>query len=93
MISFSFNIDYINDTEFKSFWNSDWSTPFKHKFIELQIHTSIGLIGCNFNFTRQCDHAGLDIELTLFRRSLAFNFYDNRHWNYEMHCFDNGIEG
>ncbi len=80
MINFSFQIDYTSDTEFKNFWDRSWSTPLEHKFIELEIHSSTGLVGFNFDLTTQCDHAGLDIQLTMFGRTLHFSFYDSRHW-------------
>ena len=80
MINFSFQIDYTSNTEFKNLWNRSWSTPHEYKFIELEIHTSTGLVGVNFDLTRQCDHAGLDMQLTVFGRTLHFSFYDSRHW-------------
>ena len=90
MIGFNFNIDYTsNETNFYNFWNNTWATPFVHKFIELEFYTSPGLVGVNFNFTTRRDHAGLDIKLTLFGRTIHFNFYDSRHWNDEENCYSN----
>jgi hypothetical protein len=87
MIGFSFNIDYTNDVEFKNFWHRSWSTPLTHKFIELEIHTSNSIVGFDFDFTTQCDHAGLDIQITVFGRTVHFNVYDDRHWNYKENCY------
>jgi hypothetical protein len=92
MINFSFQIDYTSDTEFKNFWNRSWSTPLEHKFVELEIHTSTGLVGFNFDFTTKCDHAGLDIQLTVFGRTVHFSLYDHRHWNYKENCYSDGVE-
>ena len=92
MINFNFNIDYTSDTKFSNFWNRSWSTPFEHKFIELEIYTSTSLVGFAFNLTTKCDHAGLNIELALFGRTIHFNFYDCRHWNYKKNCYSFGEE-
>ena len=83
MIDFSLNISHPFETEFKNFWCKAWATPIKNKFIELEVHTTQSLIGFNFLWTTRRDHAGIDIQLSLFGICVHFNFYDNRHWNYE----------
>lgn len=83
MISFNFGISHPFTVEFKNFWSKWWKTPFKHKYIELEIHTTEDLVGCNFLWTTKRDHAGLDIQLSLFGICIHFNFYDHRHWNHE----------
>jgi hypothetical protein len=82
MIDFSFNISHPFETEFKNFWSRAWSTPIKNKFIELEFHTTEALIGVNFLWSTRRDHAGIDIQVSLFGFCAHFNFYDNRHWNY-----------
>lgn len=84
MIDLSFNVSHPFDIEFKNFWSKFWATPFKHKFIELEVHTTETLIGFNFLWTIRRDHAGLDLQLSLFGLCIHFNFYDVRHWNYEQ---------
>lgn len=81
MIDISFNISHPFEVEFKNFWCKSCSTPFKHKYVELELHTIETLIGFNFLWTTRRDHAGIDIQLSLFGICLHFNFYDNRHWN------------
>ena len=83
MIEFSLNISHPFDIKFKNFWNKSWDTPIKNKFIELEIHTTDDLVGCNVLWTTERDHAGLDIQLSLFGICLHFNFYDSRHWDHE----------
>lgn len=83
MISFGFDISPLA-SEFRNFWNRSWGTPFEHKFVELEVHTTDCLIGFNFLWNVHCDHAGLDIQLSLLGLCVHFNFYDNRHWNYEL---------
>lgn len=80
MIELSFNFSPLT-REFKNFWNKSYDTPFKHKFVELDVHTTESLIGFNFLWTRFRDHAGVDIQLSLFGVCAHFNFYDIRHWN------------
>jgi hypothetical protein len=82
MIDLRFNISQPFEIKFKNFWCKSWSTPFKHKFIELEVCTTDALIGFNFSLTTRRDHAGLDIELSLFGVCVHFDFYDNRHWDY-----------
>lgn len=86
MIGFSFDFSPLT-CEFKNFWCKSWGTPFKHKFVELEVHTTEAVIGFNFLWSKHCDHAGVDIQLSLFGLCIHFNFYDNRHWNYEAGCY------
>ena len=89
MINFSFGISHPFDIEFKNFWCRTWETPFEHKSVELEVYTTEDLIGCNFLWTRQRDHAGLDLQLSLLGICIHFNFYDNRHWNYDFKTWEN----
>jgi len=82
MIEFSFAFSPLTQ-EFKNLWSWYCATPFKHKFVELELHTTESLVGFNFLWTTRSDHAGLDLQLSLFGICLHFNFYDNRHWNHE----------
>jgi hypothetical protein len=82
MISFGFNFAPLN-VEFKNYWCRSWTTPFKNKSIELELHTTESLIGFDFLWTTRRDHAGVDIQLSTLGLCVHFNFYDNRHWNYE----------
>lgn len=69
---------------FKSFSTWHGSTPFKHKYWELQYLKSDNLLRFEFGFTIREDHAGLNLELGLFGYEIHFNIYDHRHWNYEQ---------
>ena len=82
MIEFSFGFSPLT-VEFKNFWSRAWPTTLENKFIELELHTTESLIGCNFLWTTRRDHAGVDIQLSLLGLCVHFNFYDNRHWDYE----------
>ncbi len=61
-----------------------WSgaTPFKNKFWEFQILATNDLICFECSCTIRQDHAGLRIEFGLLGYNIAFNLYDNRHWDY-----------
>lgn len=79
-----FSIDFSPLTcKFKNFWSRAWPTPFEHKFVELEVHTTESLIGFNFLWTTRRDHAGLNLQLSLFGLCVHLNLYDNRHWDYE----------
>jgi hypothetical protein len=83
MISFNFNLHNPWSNEFENLGCKSYATPFKHKFIELEVYKVSTLLSFTFNWTVRCDHAGLDIELGVFGYCVHFNFYDNRHWNRE----------
>lgn len=82
MIEFSFDFSLLT-REFKNFWSRAWSTPFRNKFVELELITTESIIGFRFLWTTGQDHAGVDIRLALVGLCVHFNFYDNRHWDYE----------
>ena len=82
MIEFGFDFSPLA-REFKNYWSRAWGTPFEHKFVELELHATESLVGCNFLWTTKRDHAGLDLQLSLLGFCVHFNFYDNRHWNHE----------
>ena len=67
-------------------WNG--STPFKHKYWEVQIMKCAELFRFEFDWTVQQDHAGVSLELALLGYEIAFNFYDSRHWNIEYNCWE-----
>jgi hypothetical protein len=81
MISFNFNLRNPWSNTFKNLWNRVYKTPFKNKFIELEVTRDFTLVSVMFNWTMRQSHAGLDIELGLFGYCFRFNFYDNRHWS------------
>jgi len=82
MIAFSFNIA-LPWNRFQTLWNRCHRTPFRNKFVELEVYRNSTLISFQFNWTVCRDHAGLDIELGLAGHAVHFNFYDNRHWNHQ----------
>lgn len=66
--------DYIEKT-----WNIT-----KNKSLEIQLSKANNtLIGFTFRWDTQCDHAGVMLDLSLFRYFFIINFHDNRHWNDE----------
>ena len=83
MISINFNLRNPWNNTFKNLWCKYWETPFKHKFIELEVYKDFTLISFMFNWTIRQSHAGLDIDLGILGYNIHFNFYDNRHWNSE----------
>jgi hypothetical protein len=42
-----------------------------------------GIFGCYFKWTRNADHAGVQISVTLFCFEFSFEIYDIRHWDYD----------
>ncbi len=58
-------------------------SPFKNKFWEVQIDKCSDIICFELRYTTKQDHAGLFLCLALFGYEIIFNFYDNRHWDYQ----------
>jgi hypothetical protein len=83
MISLNFNLRNPWSTTFKNLWCRAYATPFKDKFIELEVTRDFTLISFMFNWTVRQSHAGLDLELGVFGYNVHFQFYDIRHWNTE----------
>ena len=84
MIYFNVNIRHPRWwNRFVNIKNWIWETPFRHKYIEVELLKLDNLLRIEFEFTTQQDHAGINIELGLFGYEVHFTFYDNRHWNCE----------
>jgi hypothetical protein len=81
MISVNFNIRNPWSQRFENLWNRSYTTPFKNKYIELEVLKDSSIISFRFNWTVRQDHAGLDLEAGLFGYCVHFGFYDNRHWS------------
>lgn len=88
MINFRFIVDnpWWGD-RFDTIWFKAGGTPFKNKFWEIQLMKDSTVLGLAIKLSTRCDHAGLEVELSLAGYSLNFNFYDNRHWNYAQGCY------
>jgi len=75
---FKYDSSYYGDYFYK-----DWKLT-KHKRLEIQAAKgSDEIIGFVFRLAWRSDHAGLSLDLSLFRRSLYIQVYDTRHWDYE----------
>lgn len=88
MITVDFTINNPYSKKFRNLWNRFYNTPFKNKFIELEIYQDATIFVCSFEWTCCRDHASIDIKLGLFNYCVHFNFYDNRHWNYQFSKWD-----
>jgi hypothetical protein len=59
-----------------------WSGKlFKNKFWELQAMRTNDIVCVRAEITYRTDHAGARFELGLLSFNIAFNIYDNRHWD------------
>lgn len=89
MINFSFTLINPWGKRWKNVWNRSYKTPFKNKFIELELLKDTTIVSFMFRLATRQSHGGLSIELGLLGYSFNFNFYDNRHWNYEFNRYFN----
>ena len=74
--------------DFRTIKSKSFKTPFKNKFIELQLSRDVTIIGMSLVFLPRYDHAGLMIEFALLGYCVEFCFYDKRHWDYEQDRFE-----
>ena len=62
----------------------------KNKSLELVLTSDIAksyfIVECILN--KKQSHAGLHFFISIWKFSLEFNVYDNRHWNEEMDCWE-----
>jgi len=73
------------------FWNSDYFASVyekhgkisEHKCWEIQGMRDDSILAVDFRITSREDHAGITLELGLVGHRIAFQIYDNRHWNYD----------
>jgi hypothetical protein len=86
---------YLN-LNLRSPWGGDFKnikvwhgkTPIPNKYWEVQIIKNDNWLRFEFDFTIQQDHAGINLELGLFKYEIHFTIYDNRHWNYTNNSWE-----
>ena len=83
MINFSFTLINPWGKRWSNIWSRTYDTPFKNKFLELEVLKDTTIVSFMFRLSTRQSHGGLSMELGLLGYSFNFNFYDNRHWNYE----------
>ena len=94
MINFSFNINWpwfkYSDELSKTYFYKSWRVN-KNKTLEVQLSRGGNntLVGFDFSWDTRCDHAGVMLELNLFRHFFVIHFHDNRHWFYEKNRYVN----
>lgn len=87
MISLTFNLRNPWSNTFNNLWSRVYDTPFKNKFIELEVTKDFTLVSFMFNWTVRQSHAGLDLEVGLCGYCAHFQFYDSRHWDTETNSW------
>ena len=89
MIAVTFNIRNPWSDNFENLWCRAYSTPFKNKFIEIEVYKESSIVAFSLYLTTRQSHAGIDIEVGVLGYCLHFNFYDSRHWDCENKCWEN----
>lgn len=89
MINFSFTLSNPWGKRWSNAWSRTYNTPFKNKFLELEVHKVTTIVSVMFYLSTRQSHSGLSMELGLLGYSFNFNFYDNRHWSYELDRYFN----
>lgn len=89
MINFSFSLINPWGKRWSNVWCRVYNTPFKNKFLELEVLKDTTIVSFMFRLATRQSHGGLSMELGLLGYSFNFNFYDNRHWSYELDRYYN----
>ena len=93
MINLSLTLMNPWGKRWSNIWSRSYKTPFENKFLELEVFKDTTVVSFMFRLATRQSHGGLMIELGLLGYSLSFNFYDNRHWSYELgRYFNHGEE-
>lgn len=92
MINLSFFISWpwfkYNSGICKDYFYKSWRVS-KYKTLELQFsYGTATLIGASFSYNLNCNHAGLQADVHIFRRFVHVSFVDNRHWDYENNRYE-----
>jgi len=82
MITLNFNIRNPWGNDFKNVKCWSGKLPIKHKYWEFEILKTTDILTVHFDLTHRQNHAGLNIELTVFGYGIHFMIYDNRHWDW-----------
>lgn len=64
--------------KFKHIWFRVYKVT-THKFLEIEMLTTDGVVGISFDTVVNRDHSGVRLELELLQRSILINLYDSRH--------------
>lgn len=89
MLNLSFNIRNPYSNTFTNIKTFHGGTPFANKFWECQFYKSSDIVNLSFRISHRQSHAGLDFGIGLFGYCFEFNFYDRRHWNHTLNCWEN----
>lgn len=87
MIHLIFNIRNPWSNRFENIKSWHGSTPFKHKYWELQIYKSSDILDFNLNITVRQSHSGVRVCFGLIGYNIDFDVYDHRHWNNDTNSF------
>ena len=90
MINLNFNISWpFKEISRRDYIEKSWKLS-KNKSVEVQLSRGgNSLLGINIRLDIYgADHAGLKFELEFMRHFLIVDLYDNRHWDYENHCWE-----
>ena len=81
MIYFSLGIQNPFSNRFEIIKSYNGSAILNNKHWEFNIYKTSDIVGINFDITHRRDHAGFSIQLNLLGYSIAYVFYDIRHWD------------
>ena len=52
-----------------------------------QLYLDLYILKLNLNFSRRCDHQGIDLNFSIFNVNFDFTHYDIRHWDDELNDY------
>jgi hypothetical protein len=82
MIYFQFNVENPFSDRWKTLFFKNGLLP-RHKAWEFNGYLTHNIIDIDFRYTRNCDHAGLQLMFGLLGVAIEFSIYDTRHWDWD----------
>lgn len=86
MINFNFDIANPFSTRFDSLFCLSGGLT-KNKSWEIQALRDSNWLHLEFRLTTRGDHAGLVLALGIFGYTLALQYYDHRHWDWDKNTW------
>jgi hypothetical protein len=84
MINFNFNLSNPWSKRWENVWSHTYDTPFKNKYLELEVIKDTSIVSFMFRLHTRTDHGGLYVSVGLLGYDFSVNFYDSRHWSYDL---------
>ena len=88
MLAFKLALTNPWSKTWKTVWVKHCNTPFKHKYLEIEVSRTNDVLAVDLRFTARQDHAGIALAVGLLGLTAQFMVYDSRHWPEGLKRYD-----